>query len=137
MTRITIGPTCWKVLDYSLGDAGLGGYVICKSGGTAWIVAPSNTEVSRTFSLWNDAVTTAQSFSGCTGWFVPTSAQYQNPGYICRTYWDNYKNTNYWTSSSCTYHFGVIINMSTGTVSGSSVNGAFVACSRAFRCVTY
>jgi hypothetical protein len=64
-----------------------GGNLICISSGVYWIVAPGSSEVARTWYLRNDANTTAQSVSGCTGWFVPTCAQLQNPGYCCRTFW--------------------------------------------------
>jgi hypothetical protein len=61
--------------------------LICKASPLRWVVSPYSAEVSRTWYLRNDANTTAQSVSGCTGWFVPTLSQLQNPGYICRSFW--------------------------------------------------
>jgi hypothetical protein len=82
----------------ALGDAYEGGFLICCSSPTRWVVAPNTSEVSRTWYLREDANTTAQSVSGCTGWFVPTVTQLQNPGYTCRDFWDSFSFSNYWSS---------------------------------------
>ena len=117
------------------GDSYEGGYAICTSGGTVWVVAPNTSEVSRTWYCRDDANTTAQQVSGCTGWFVPSIGQLQNPGYTCRTYWDSYSSTSYWSSTefSSTYAWNV------GFFSGLTFNcnKTNVRCVRAFRCVTY
>ena len=119
----------------SLGEAYEGGYLICQSGGVRWVVAPSSSEVSRTWYLRNDANTTAQSVSGCTGWFVPTCGQLQNPGYTCRTYWDSYVANRYWSSVeySATNAWGATL------VNGTTFSGFKTSLYRvrAFRCVTY
>ena len=119
----------------ALGDAYEGGFLICQASGTRWVVAPSSAQVSRTWYNRNDAVTRAQQVSGCTGWFVPTCGQLQNPGYACRTYWDSYSSTRYWSSteSSATIAWYVyVFNGSAYSNAKSSTN-----CVRAFRCVTY
>jgi len=79
----------------SLGSAYEGGYFICASGGVRWVVAPISAQVCRSWHSRNDANTTAQSISGCSGWFVPTCGQLQNPGHTCITYWDAYSNIYY------------------------------------------
>ena len=113
-----------------------GGWYICRGPvGTAWIVASLNTEVSRTWYCRNDATTTANACTGCTGWFVPTLSQLQNPGYVCRQYWDSFASTHYWSStefnapSACRVHFFNGIASNRGK--------AATYCVRAFRCVTY
>ena len=119
----------------ALGAAGEGGYIICKSGGTAWIVAPSSAEVSRTWNGLNDANTRAQQVSGCTGWFVPSCGQLKNPGYTCRTYWDSYTNCCYWTSTAINSNHAWLMRFHTGTT--NSLYKLNTVCVRAFRCVSY
>jgi hypothetical protein len=83
--------------------------LICKSGGTAWIVAPQYTQVSAT---WNGTTTELvgdkccvcdwSSLCSClisrgfnpSDWFVPSRTQLQNPGYVCRTNWDSFSSTS-------------------------------------------
>jgi hypothetical protein len=113
------------------------GFLLCKTGGnTAWIVAPRCSQVSRTWYLRADAVTTANACSGCSGvWFVPTRTQLQNPGYICRQYWDLFSSSLYWSSTqyNATNAYFVPFN-SCGTNRNTKT---CVMCVRAFRCVTY
>ena len=124
-----------------LGGAYEGGYLICCASPTRWIVAPSTSEVSRNWHNRNDANTTAQSVSGCTGWFVPTISQLQNPGYCCRSFWGPapcYSSMYYW-SSTCYYFipsYGCYVRFQHG---GSAFrrHGSTTLCVRAFRCVTY
>jgi hypothetical protein len=112
-----------------------GGFLICAISNLAWIVAPSSSQVSRTWYLRNDANTTAQSVSGCTGWFVPTRVQLQNPGYTCRKFWDEFVSTNYWSSTeiNATNAYGVNV----GFGGAFNVTKSTTNCVRAFRCVTY
>ena len=139
MAAIIVRPTTWqpqpaeeyRVQVSSLGDQMIrGGYLICRSGGgTAWIVAPASSEVSRNWYSRNDAVTTATNCTSATGWFVPNVGQLQNPGYVCRTYWDSYSSGYYWSSTQynvCFAYINVGIN-----------NKANTNCVRALRCVTY
>lgn len=126
------------------GDPFGGGFIMCQASGTRWIVSPYSAEVSRNWFARNDASTRAQQVSGCTGWFVPTVARLQNPGYCCRAFWDSYSSASYWScecfvtphhdSSSCGVSF----------VTGGAFGGygahpqrSNVRCVRAFRCVTY
>ena len=117
----------------------IGGYssgnLICKASSVGWIVAPNASQVSRTWYCRNDANTTAQSVSGCTGWFIPTSTQLQNPGYCCRVYWDSFSSTIYWGSTEHNAANACGVNFSNGSVDIICKNGAY--CVRAFRCVTY
>jgi hypothetical protein len=112
-----------------------GGFIICRSSGTAWIVSPRFTEVSRTWYCIGDANTVANSCTSCTGWFVPTCAQLQNPGYICRTYLESCSLTNYWSSTECDSTNGWLVNFTTGAA--STAVKTTTCCVRAFRCVTY
>ena len=124
-----------------LGDSYEGGFLICKASPLRWVVSPRSAEVSRTWHLREDANTTAQSVSGCTGWFVPTRAQLENPGYCCRSFWGPspcFSSATYWSSTersapqaslACTVNFG------TGAVGSGNKGSAY--CVRAFRCVTY
>jgi hypothetical protein len=110
--------------------------IICKNGGIAWLVAPISTEVSRTWYCREDAVTRAIAVTSVTtGWFVPCIGQLQNPGYLCRSYWDSYSSTFYWSSTS--FSSSCACRMSFN--SGGTFNGSnpCTYCVRAFRCVTY
>jgi hypothetical protein len=119
----------------ALGESYEGGYLICQAGGTRWIVAPSTSEVSRSWHSRNDATTTAQSVSGCTGWFVPTLGQLQNPGYTCRTYWDSYSPALYWSSTVANPIYSYRVCFNDGGFYSS--HKALTSCVRAFRCVSY
>jgi len=111
-----------------------GGTLICCSGSVYWIVAPSSSEVSRTWANRNDANTTAQSVSGCTGWFVPTCAQLQNPGYTCRGYWDSYVSL-YWSSTEYNSVRAWRVAVENNLTNDAPKSNTY--CVRAFRCVTY
>ena len=158
---ITIGPADWWVASpqgYSGLIAGCpagtilpdGSALICKAGGTAWIIAPNCTEVNQT---WNNSTTTQVGNKCCVcdwptlcskmiscgfnpaDWFVPSQAQLQNPGCVCRTQWDTYAIGMYWSSTECISTNAMFVCISTGT---SDCAGKAGACSvRAFRCVTY
>jgi hypothetical protein len=86
-TSALINTYDFTTADAALGDSYEGGFLICKASPLRWVVSPYSAEVSRNWYLRNDANTTAQSVSGCTGWFVPTRSQLQNPGYCCRSFW--------------------------------------------------
>jgi hypothetical protein len=121
----------------ALGAAYEGGYLICASGGTRWVVAPSSSEVTRNWYNRNDANTRAQAVSGCTGWFVPTISQIQNPGYTCRTYWDSFQTSFYWSSTQSVPHanFACGIPFTHGGAGIDPKPDDFRV--RAFRCVSY
>ena len=172
---ITIGPVDWWVstpegidgmaiscpLGTILPD---GSAVICRSGGTAWIVAPFCTEVVQT---WNgttntqvlnrpnvtDWPTLCSNMISCgftpDDWFVPSISQLQNPGWVCRDNWDNYcSNCVYWSSTETTTNIlsaclaACYVCFSNGLAS-SCFGGAVVntkTCNlkvRAIRCVSY
>lgn len=118
-----------------LGSSIEGGRLICRASNVAWIVSPNTSEVSRNWYSRNDAVTTAQSVSGYTGWFVPTRTQLQNPGYACRTYWDSYCANFYWSDTE--YNAGYALFVAFNNGGSSRFDKASVRCVRAFRCVTY
>ena len=121
----------------SLGAWAGGGQVICTSSGTAWIVAPRYAEVGRTWANRDDAVLTANSISSpFTGWFVPTITQLQNPGYCCRTYWDLFSSTRYWSSTECNATLACYVRFAGGNLCGVT-NKTITYCVRAFRCITY
>ena len=114
-----------------------GSRLICKSAGVGWIVAPSTTEVSRSWYCRNDAMLEAQQFTQtcCTQWFVPTLTQLQNPGYCCRTFWDSFSPTRYWSSTVFNATAACVVCFDSGVAGG--LNKGSYYCVRAFRCVTY
>jgi hypothetical protein len=129
-----------------------GSRLICKANGVAWFVAPSTTQLSSQWAggQYNStqvgnkccicewpALNTRLlqcGFNPCD-WFVPSSSQLNNPGYVCRTRWDTFTATRYWSSTevsatnACGQYFfngGIIIN---------SKSLSYLV--RPFRCVTY
>ena len=122
----------------AVGDSYQGGFLICKASPLRWVVSPRSAEVGRTWDLRNDANTTAQSVSGCTGWFVPTVNQLQNPGYLCRYFWGpapSYSCTQYWSS---TPHSSRAWRVDfTDGVAYRRVPQTCTCCVRAFMCVQY
>jgi hypothetical protein len=152
---LIIGPTPWwqsnLVAACPTGTTLLdGSRIICKAGGTAWIVAPSCTQVG---APWNGTTTLLVGDKCCIcdwatlntqllncgfnpcDWFVPSCAQLCNPGYTCRTQWDPNTCASYWSSTelSATSTYGVIVNCS----NTFTCSKATPLCVRAFRCVTY
>ena len=122
----------------ALGSSYEGGFLICKASPLRWVVSPRSAEVSRTWYLREDANTRAQAVSGCTGWFVPTRPQLQNPGYCCRSFWGPspcFSSCTYWSSTEYNANGGCRMHFITNNAGyGSKVN---TYCVRAFRCVTY
>jgi hypothetical protein len=134
----------------ALGASVLGGRLFCKSGtGIAYIVAPAATQVVATWngttntlvgnkpcvSDWS-SLSTALTNGGLTpsDWFVPSITQLQS-GYACRTYWDSFSSTDYWSSTEFNAANACSVFFPNG---GSySFNKAGTFCVRAFRCVTY
>ena len=152
---LLIGPTPWWQANIvaacpvgtTLPD---GSRIICKAGGTAWIVAPVLTEVGQT---WNSSTTTQVGNRCCvcdwptlcsrmiscgfnpSDWFVPSTTQLNNPGYVCRTRWDSFASTNYWSSTEINATYACLQSFLTGLFISDSKTSK--GCVRAFRCVTF
>jgi hypothetical protein len=134
-----------------------GSVIICKSGGTAWIVAPACTQVVAL--TWGNYATEGNTVQGnlpqitstiwpalynrliscCFNpddWFVPSISQLQNPGYVCRSKWSP-PTTCYWASTeisdTCAYSFRTDV----GGVEFKCKCFNVASSARAFRCVTY
>jgi hypothetical protein len=121
-----------------VGDPYEGGYLICQASSIRWVVSPYSAEVSRCWDLRDNSNTTAQSVSGCTGWFVPTCGQFQNPGYLCRSFWGPSPCSSgiYWSSTPCPMgDCGMIVRFTDGESYGRGK--VLILCVRSFRCVTY
>ena len=153
---LIIGPTPWwqSEIVAELPEGSVlpdGSRIICKNGGCAWIVAPSCTQVGQT---WNGSTSTLVGDQCCVSswatlcsqliscgfnpsdWFVPLYDQLLNPGYICRTKWDSYCNTQYWASTEFASTCAEYLDFNTGG-SFNQCCKSCVKCVRAFRCVTY
>ena len=127
-----------------------GSFLICKAGGLAWFAAPASTQINSQWangqyntttvgdkcciSEWG-TLSTILSNAGYTPteWFVPTQAQLQNPGYVCRTNWGS-SLVPYWSSTDAGGCCAGTVCFQSGT------NGLNFKCAltpvRAFRCVT-
>jgi hypothetical protein len=154
---LIIGPTPWWQANLvSACPEGTylpdGSTIICKEGGTAWIVAPSCTQVGSQWAggqynstevgdkccvyEWSGLETQLINCGFNPGdWFVPSVSQLQNPGYVCRTNWDSFSATNYWSSTEVNATCACFVRYTNGSASTSGKAGTF--CFRAFRCVTY
>jgi hypothetical protein len=120
---------------------GAGGFVICKASGTAWIVAPRCTEIQRTWYSREDAITLANTCTLCTGWFIPTCGQLQNPGFLCKQYYDDLNlspatASNYWSSTERNSAHAWLVRFTDGNIE-SLLKSDSGRCVRAYRCVTY
>ena len=152
---LLIGPTPWWQANLvSASPVGTtlpdGSRIICKAGGTAWIVAPNTTQVGQT---WNGTTTLLVGNKCCvcdwstlcsclisrgfnpSDWFVPSSAQLQNPGYVCRTQWDSFSVTKMWSSTEFNDTKARVVYFGSGSA-GCPIKST-TCCVRAFRCVTY
>jgi len=122
-----------------LGSSYEGGFLICKqSPNVRWVVSPYSAEVSRTWYNRNDASSRAQQVSGCSGWFVPTPNQLQNPGFACRSFWGPSPcfSGEYWSDSDFNDYSARTIYMTNGCIRTAN-NKQYGKPVRAFRCVTY
>jgi hypothetical protein len=150
---LTVGPATWhpsNIGNIALGSTICGGRLFCKNGlGTAFIVAPASTQVGAT---WNGTTNTLVGNKPCvsdwsslntalinggltpTQWFVPSIAQLQS-GYACRTFWDSFSYTRYWSSTENNATYACLVLFDGGN--SASRNKAGTYCVRAFRCVTY
>ena len=153
---LIIGPTPWwqsnLVAACPAGSTLLdGSRIICKAGGTAWIVAPSCTQVSSAWAggqynttlvgdkccicEWSGLQTQLINcgFNPCD-WFIPSCAQLTNPGYVCKTNWDSISVGCYWSSTELNATAAFDLCVGNGMTQCLKVGDA---CVRAFRCVTY
>ena len=159
---ILIGPTPWwqqNVITVSPVGTTLpdGSRIICKAGGTAWIIAPVSTQV---YATWNNTTTLLVGDKPCVSdwptlntsmisggfnpadWFVPSISQLQNPGCVCRTLWDAVPITPrapYWSSTEVSATLSICVTFPGGPgmddgAGPRKINQGHV---RAFRCVTY
>jgi len=134
-----------------------GSRLICKSGGIGWFVAPSSTQVSGQWaggqynstavgakcciSEWSALQTALENRPrpiDSTKWFIPSGGsggQLNNPGYVCRTHWDSFDATNYWSSTEGSATDACGQNFFSGNVNAFSKTSSLRV--RAFRCVTY
>ena len=149
---LTVGPATWhpsNIANLALGSSVCGGRLFCKSLGIAWIVAPAATQVGAT---WNGTTNTLVGNKPCvsdwsslntalinggltpTQWFVPSITQLQS-GYACRTFWDSFSSSYYWSSTESNATVASGVNFTAGN--SYNDNKTRVGCVRAFRCVTY
>jgi len=155
---LIIGPTpWWQANIVSVCPEGTylpdGSRIICKSGGTAWIIAPACTQIPSQWaggqynstlvgdkccvSEWGGLKNTLINLGfNPTDWFVPCRELLQNTGYVCRTKWDSFTTANYWSSTEGTSTASFRVCFSNNGVAGlgNKPEGQFV---RAMRCVTY
>ena len=129
-----------------------GARLICKANGVAWFVAPDCTQLGSAWAggqynstqvgdkccicEWPGLNTRLLQcgFNPCD-WFVPSSAQLNNPGYVCRTQWDTFASACYWSSTEITATNAC--RQSFDAASLGSPSKTLTLCVRAFRCVTY
>ncbi len=124
--------------------------LIYKQGGIAFIVAPSSTQVGQT---WNNTTTTLVGNKCCVcdwptlcarmiqcgfnpaDWCVPNNSDLFTYGYVCRTKWDSFTNTSYWSSTEASAICACSVFFPGPSPSLDNKNNTF--CVRAFRRLTY
>ena len=135
-----------------LGGAYGGGYLLCCSGGNLWIIAPAGTLCESSWWQRNQTVNCANANAACGDWFVPTVAQWKNPGWQCRAYWDSGFGdwpTYYWANSDTSGSSlpttanpasptqGCWVNLEPTECYCGSIHKSNQRKVRAFRCVSY
>jgi len=118
----------------ALGSLVEGGYLFAKDGGVGWIVACSSRQVSRVWASRADAVTVAEASNACGDWFVPSRTDLQY-GHDCKSFWDSFSSTTYWSSTEYNATIAWLVCFNTGGFYISGKTG--VRCVRAFRRVFY
>jgi len=118
----------------ALGSLVEGGYLFAKTGGIAWIVACASTTVGRTWTLRNDAVTTAQAGNACGDWFVPSRTDLQL-GHDCKCFWDSFTSDVYWSNTWRSGALAWAVWFGNGKI--SSYCCTWICKARAFRRVSY
>ena len=134
-----------------------GSVIICKAGGTAWIVAPGCTQVDG--PPWGNYPTEGYTVQGdlpqitptiwttlynrlvsCgfnpDDWFVPSCSQFQNPGQVCKNKW-NPPTKCYWTSTETDACCAPTARVDVTAIEIRSKDFTNASAVRAFRCVTY
>jgi hypothetical protein len=137
MLATCLGPQCVDCKGF---------FICCGPTTNKWFVAPACTQVSRNWYCRADSAIVANSCMGSCGWFVPTLTQLQNPGSICRSYWDSYCTSvgsadYYWSDTPYNSNYAPSVSISTGNTLGpggvpGGVNQQGRVCPvRSFRCV--
>jgi len=106
--------------------------VCCGPSTTKWFIAPSCTELSRSWYSRADLTTVTNACMGSCGWFLPLCDQLFNAGYCCKGYWDCYQSLDYVSCSGHFNHYAWNVNFSTGTICLCPKGNSY--CMRAFRC---
>jgi hypothetical protein len=154
---LIIGPTPWwqsnLIAACPVGTTLLdGSRIISKAGGTAYIVAPSSTQVSSAWAggqynstLVGDKCCICEwpglntlliqcGFNPCD-WCVPSHSDLFTIGYTCRTNWDTFSASRYWSSTEGNSTCSCTMNFSDGAGNNVLKSGGYNV--RAFRRVTY
>ena len=118
----------------ALGSLVEGGYLFAKDGSIGWIVACSSRQVSRVWASRGDAVTVAQAGNACGDWFVPSRTDLQL-GHDCKSFWDSFSSTSYWSSTDTIATCAWGVGFANGTI--GNIFKTFTYCVRAFRRVSY
>lgn len=129
-------------------------FVTCITGspgsGTAYAVVPIDRQYSDGFgggapdnggstnNNW-DTVCCACVHCGNCGWYVPGCALMKTIGYNCRSYWDAYCSSDYWTASGGNYAY--VASFSNGCFctrrQRTFIHSPVQRCTRAFRCISF
>jgi hypothetical protein len=119
-----------------------GGNVIYKQSNIIWIVAPSTAQVGC--STWpmgycnGDSGATpnqAQRITGRSGWFIPDLGMLQT-AYTCRSFWDTYSTTYYWSATERTSGSACNVCFNDGSANSYCKDNS-ANCVRPFRVVCY
>ncbi len=154
---LIIGPTPWwqsnLIAACPVGTTLLdGSRIISKAGGTAYIVAPSCTQISSAWAggqynstLVGDKCCICEwpalntlliqcGFNPCD-WCVPSGNDLQTFGYVCRSNWDTFSSTIYWSSTEASSTSSSFVSFANGVQTTCIKTN--MSCVRAFRRVTY
>lgn len=108
-SRCGVIESCKTLTDYK------GFFICCGPSTTKWFVAPSCTQTNCNWYCRSCVIGITSTCMGNCGWFIPSTAQLQNPGFNCRLNWDSFCSAcRYWSNNDVGTHYGGLVSFSTG-----------------------
>ena len=122
-------------------------FTTCITGDIAYAAAPSAVDCCDCFAS-GTSTSTSWLTNACAcvaygnfNWFVPSCAVLKNAGYACRSYWDSYRSSTYWSSTERNANYAHHGRFNDGCFcqNGLRKDPGFGGCqfTRAFRCISF
>jgi hypothetical protein len=105
------------------GNVDNGGFFVCTNGVCRWFISAAITEKTCSYDNgYTPTVECACTNGGDCSWYIGNVTEMRCAGFTCRTYWDSYTSSLYWTSTQKSNYprRGVHVDIGTGQYSQSS-----------------